>query len=86
MMAEMEMGLTCLEAKDHQALLATADANREAGDRLSLTALGRNQLFRTLVLNFWSLEPRDSTSLLAKPPGLWCFPPAARGSYRVSFA
>lgn len=57
MMAETEMGLMCLEAKDRQALLATADANREAGNRLSLTALGGNQPFCALVLDFWFLGP-----------------------------
>ena len=57
MMAETEMGLMCLEAKDRQALLATADANREAGNRLSLTALGGTQPFCAWVLDFWFLGP-----------------------------
>lgn len=68
MMAETEMGLMCGQPRTARHWWPTADANREAGNRLSLTALGRNQAFRTLVLDFWSLEPGDSTFLLVKPP------------------
>lgn len=84
MLAETEMGVMCLQAKAGQGLLATPEVNRDAGNRLPLTALRRSPLCPHLDFGFL-VSRTVSRFPVVKPPHLRCLEPAALGNYRATF-